>query len=443
MGRIRPGGSSRRLRFALGVLASVPAPELPSLPTTGLVSRLIAGTGLTVDGFNKVSAWADQSGAGNGAAQATAINQPTAGTDSAGRPIVQFLVEQTTANSDTMTVASGVTFNAQAVSVFIAARIHYGVNSNPFGLSNYAGTNAHLRFVSGSANTAPQTLYANSRNSGLAADMHPTVLSVVSGATVVLGMGPDLISGLASVTADTDCLGAQIGAYNGAGFQSMDVYEVLVYNAALSTQDAAAARAYLAAKYATRTAPWTKSIVFEGDSITQGTGPIQLRGYPSMVLRSSTDDWRQTNIGASGLNLASMTARAAATDGYKRANTRNVLMVQIGRNDAAVGGATGQAMYNSLVTYVQARVAAGWEVWVGTAIASNGTLQPILDDYNTRIRAGIVAAGANRVVDFAALPQFDATADASNTTYYQGDQTHPNAAGAQLLADLVAVQLAA
>lgn len=417
---------------------------IPPLLTVGLISRLVANTGLTVDGSNKVSAWADQTGLGNGAVQATAANQTTLGADYKGRPVVQFLLDPTSTENDWMDLATAFTFDARNVSVFIAARIPYGANSTVFALSNYAGTVAHLRFAAANSFNNPQTLYSGGRNSTHSANMHPTVLSLVSGATVAVGMGPDLTSGQAALTADTDCLGAVLGRFGTTLYQTMDVYEVLVYSSALSPTDAQSVRDHLAAKYETRTSQWTKNIVFEGDSITQGVGTTFSRGFPSRVLRDSVVDWRQTNIGSSGADLATLTGRAPACDGYKRTGARNVLAVLIGRNDAGAGGATGATIYSSLVTYVQARVAAGWEVWVGTCIATGSALQPILDDLNARIRAGIITdAGATRVIDYASLPQFDTSADSANTTYYQGDSTHPTAAGAQLMADFVAGQLAA
>lgn len=423
----------------------------PPPVTAGLVSHLVAGQGLTVDGSSRVSAWADQTGLGNGATQATAINQPTVGADAEARPVVQFLTDPTAANSAGMKLAAGVTFNARDVSVFVAARLYYGGNSAVFNLSNYSGAQPHMRFTSTNANTLPQTLQMLNRDSLLPANMQPTVLSLVSSAASgSLGMGPDLITGLTAAPADADCLGADLGNAGGFTYQNMDVYEVLVYSRALTTQEAADVRAFLAAKYATRTAPWTLNVAFEGDSITQGTGTIQHRGYPSKVLRPSTAGWRQTNLGVSGATVASMAARGAAADGVKRAGARNVLVAMIGRNDVPTLAAAD--IYASLVSYVQARVTAGWEVWAGTLIATTSNYQPTIDTLNGLIRGtpgggtgpGIVAdAGANRVIDFGALPQFDTAADSGNATYYQGDQTHPTAAGAQLMADLVATQLAA
>lgn len=415
---------------------------IPPLPTVGLISRLVADTGLTVDGSNKVSAWADQTGLGNGAVQPTASNQPTLGTDYLGRPVVQFLTDQTASENDSLDLATARTFDARNVAVFAAVRIPYGANSTIFALSNYAGTTAHLRFASAASTTAPQTLYSTGRNSLITPDMHPTVISMVSGATVALSLGPDVITGLGANTADTDCLGATIGRFGTTNFQTMDLYEFLVYDTA--TVDAAAVRAHLAAKYQTRTTPWTLNAVFEGDSITQGVAETFNRGYPSRVLRSSTATWRQTNIGSTGATVATLSGRAGACDGYKQTGARNVLTVLIGRNDAGEASATGLSIYNNLVPYVQARVAAGWEVWVGTCIATGSSLQPILDDLNARIRAGIIAdAGATKVIDYGALPQFDTTEDSANTTYYRGDATHPSATGAQALADLHASHLAA
>lgn len=420
----------------------------PPPVTAGLVSHLIAGQGLTVDGSNLVSAWADQSGAGNGAVQAAAANQPVAGVDVLGRPVVKFLSDATVnTNDDQMDLAPAFTFSARSVSFFAACRVYKGSNSETFRLNNYSLNSPHLRysFTGASQNDVPQTLHCTSINSGITAHMNPTVLSTVNSTTTVLGDGPELSGALGAVTADTDCLGALLSRR-----QATDVYEVLVYSAPLSSTDAASVRSYLAAKYDTRTTAWDKNVVFEGDSITQGTGTIMNRGYPSLVERAGITDWRMTNLGSSGATLTTLTSRAGAVDGHKRAGiSRNVLMVLVGRNDVAVGGATAAAIYSSLITYVQARVTAGWEVWTGTVISTSANYQTMINELNGLIRGagnggsgnGIVTdAGANRVIDFAALPQFDPGSE-SDTTYYQGDSTHPTQAGAQLLANAVAAQL--
>lgn len=418
--------------------------------TSGLSTRLIAGKGYTLNG-STISAWADQSGNGNGASQGTAVNQPTAGTDAKGRPVVQFNIDATTANSDSMTVGPSVVYNAQALSVFIIAKLAQGQNSALFALTGYGLQ--FLRWASGSGNTQPQSLYVGGTNSTYTPHLEPGVFSLVAGpSSTELAVGPDVTTGLGALSAGSGTGGATLSALSSStGFQAMDVYEVLVYTRAVSTAEAAQIRAWAAAAYSLRTTAWPKNVVFEGDSITQGVGVTSSRGFPTLVPRDATSNWRQTDIGTSGATISTLTSRATAADGYKRSGaSRNVLHVLIGRNDVAVGGATAASVYSNLVTYVQARVAAGWEVWVGTCIASGASVQSLLDGLNALIRGsagggtgpGIVSdAGANRVIDYGAVTHFQTSTDANNTTYYQADSTHPTAVGAQILADTVAPQL--
>jgi hypothetical protein len=64
------------MTFRIGTNVRLAAPQMPR-DLSGLVLWLRADLGVTKDGGNKVSNWADQSGSSNDAAQGTAANQPT------------------------------------------------------------------------------------------------------------------------------------------------------------------------------------------------------------------------------------------------------------------------------------------------------------------------------------------------------------------------------
>jgi lysophospholipase L1-like esterase len=276
--------------------------------------------------------------------------------------------------------------------------------------------------------------------------MNPALFASVSGTTAAVYTNYEAVTGQSAVTTDTDCLGATLGAFNSGSFSSFDAYEVAVYEGSLTAQNITDIRNYFNTTYSLRSSSYVKNIVFEGDSISAGSGVPQAQSYPFKTLRPSLEDWRMSNFSTSGANVTTLTNRGVPTDGfYEPSYGRNVLMVLIGRNDVT-NPDNSDAVYAALVAYVQARVTTGWEVWVGTCIATGAALQPAITGLNAKIRGtsgnGIITdAGANRIIDFAALPQFDTTADTTNPTYYQGDSTHPTAAGAVLLADTVAAQM--
>lgn len=430
------------------------------LPAAPLLSRLDASVGVVSSG-GLVSQWTDQSGNNQHAMQAASDNQPSTGTDHLGHPVVRFQAYPTGSTSglpDWMDLAAGFTFNARDVSIFIAGRLPYSSSSAPFGLRSFAGNGAHMRWSSTSVTTNPQTLQANSRDSLITPETGPAVLGVVSDATgpvrFYTGQGQATGTPTTPVTADTDCLGATLGCYVSntgtiGSYQTMDLYEVLVYPSALSDADAKQVRDHLAAKYGVRTTPYPNNLVTPGDSNTQGVFEIQHRAYPWLLLRPGLEDWRITNVGVSGATTQDIVDQGAAVDKLLVPGARNVLLMNIGRNDATGGVAS--SLYQKQVDYFTARKAAGWECWASTLIASGSGQQGTIDALNALLRgtsgggtgAGIlVDAGASKLIDWGALPQFDQSTDSNNTTFYQADNTHLKTAGELLKADLVAIQMA-
>lgn len=412
-----------------------------ALPTTNLFARFIAGTGETVSS-GKVTSWADQSGNG-WTATPVGANAPYSTTDYRGRRVIRLYGVEATS----LQFAAAHSFDARNVAVFMVARSFSPSGQTQFGLLNYTGGSGHLRW-----NSSPKTLFAVNRAVTIKPQMNPMMTGAVTDATATAGYSQyQPVTGQPTVTADSDCAGATIGQYSGGTVSDMDIYEMAVYDGALSGTDITNITTYFTNKYRLRSTDYRKNMVFEGDSITFGVGVVQSQSYPLQTLRRGVEDWRMTNAGVSGSTIVTMTARAASTDSFLEAGyTRNLLMVLIGRNDLdpAVGALTAQQTFDALVTYVQARVTAGWEVWVGTCIGTtSSTIQALIVAFNAKLRGTdgpgiIVAAGAARVVDFAAIPELaDATA-AANTTYYQ-DGTHPTAAGAALMANLVALPLGA
>jgi lysophospholipase L1-like esterase len=425
-------------------------PEVAPPPSTNLLARFLANTGITSAGSpTRISAWADQSGNGNNASQATGANQPYVGSDLLGRPTVRFVGGASTF----MDLPGGTTALARAVSIWVVGRLQTHGSQSYVSLNAYAGNAGGLRTVL--STSAPPIIYAFGRSSvTVRPKFNPGFWAMISGASAAQVHSNLLaVTGLTAVTADATPRTLVLGRSHTAGsYGSFEAYEILIYDAAQSDADRDAVKAYIAAAYPDLATSYTKQVVFEGDSISAGSGlPDTELSYPQQVYRTGLSDWRYSSQALSGATVATMTTRAASVDAQIEAGySRNVLMVLIGRNDVTEAD-NSATVYSDLVTYVQARVTAGWEVWVGTCIATGSSLQGTIDALNAKIRGtplggtgnGIFAdAGADRIVDYGAMPEFDTSADSSNTTYYQGDNTHPTAAGCTKMADVFATELA-
>ncbi len=193
------------------------------------------------------------------------------------------------------------------------------------------------------------------------------------------------------------------------------------------------------------TIPFDSYFVFEGDSITAGFGVSAGLDWPSqlMSLSNFTGKGTKVNSAVNGSNIATMTARyAASVYPYRPAATGKpaILMIDIGTNDIfTFGGAghTGAATFSDLSTYIATAKADGFKIWSLTLIDRliSGTQWSIRDrleahEFNRLLRESTTTW--DRLVDIA--PVFP---DNSDTTIYQADNIHPNSTGAANFALLV------
>lgn len=114
------------------------------------------------------------------------------------------------------------------------------------------------------------------------------------------------------------------------------------------------------------------NIVFDGDSLTNGTGALPFNDfplgndYPSQVAASLDSRGTYFNVGVGGETTATMITNApTVVDAKLVSGANNVVSFAGGTNDLqATDNAT--TTYNRIVTYCQARQAAGWKVIVST-----------------------------------------------------------------------------
>lgn len=146
------------------------------------------------------------------------------------------------------------------------------------------------------------------------------------------------------------------------------------------------------------------------------------------------------NAAVAGSFISDCVTRAAVTDSklvVGSSSLRNVLLLSIGANDFdnTLGG--GLNAYNSLKPYVQARLAAGWEIFIFTVTPStsggkDGRFEVERDTFNGLLRTDLALLPKVYILDSDTIAALDNSAD----PVYYGDLLHPTKSGAYLLSTL-------
>lgn len=208
-----------------------------------------------------------------------------------------------------------------------------------------------------------------------------------------------------------------------------------------------------------QTSPKSKLVLFDGDSITAGHnesgGYFDFRdlSWPYECMTSIDDETVMTSnraisssqlVDGTGDPNKDLTIWAPyKLDSWLDASyAKKILVVMAGRNDISVINSAGAGLttYNRLVSYCQARKAAGWGKIIVVNIQTDKGLYDAgmtaeRQDYNSRISAnGLTDWDA--VVDVASL-NWQPGGASDWTTNYQASGIHPNAAGRTLISDAV------
>lgn len=226
---------------------------------------------------------------------------------------------------------------------------------------------------------------------------------------------------------------------------SGDLAFIACYSRALSDTECELMRAYLTRRFS-GLAGWG-SIIFEGDSLTAGQGASDANHvYPKLVRDEMDADGLTYNYylnsGQGGDTLEQMDTAFGGDLGNDfdtqidpyGFRQRDVVVLWGGTNDIAAAASLA-TVETRLQTLAEAIRAAGAKVVVLTCIARSNhdaAEETVRTDYNTWIRANWTTF-ADKLVDVANEPEFDAQADTSNLTYY-GDGVHLTDAGYAIIA---------
>jgi hypothetical protein len=176
-------------------------------------------------------------------------------------------------------------------------------------------------------------------------------------------------------------------------------------------------------------------IVFDGDSLS---GPTR---YPSKLVPLLKGPWTTTFTGVPGQSTPAMLANAPqrVDPTWDGEQAGNVVMVWAGTNE---GVGLGQATYDRLVAYCEARRAVGFKTVVFTVLPRSDPYglswgQPWIDGrhlVNDLLRANW-ASFSDALADVAADPRIGDDGDSEDAQYY-ADKVHLLPAGDEIVAQI-------
>ena len=419
-------------------------------PSANLLARYIAGTGVTSSG-GKISQWNDQSGNNYHATQAVSANQPFDFLDFDGLPIVGLPVKNgqnsPLAVSPFFNLPAGLNIQNRNCSIWIIAS-QYENNINAATIFSLGATYNGGPWIR--ASSAPfgsmDTIGGGGKTGTILLPLNKGLIGAVSGPSNVKIYNQTQSETLAVSTLNSSYSGGAIGryAFSSSSYGKAGIYEVLIYSGVQGPTEIDAVRAYAFSKYGIRNTPYTKRVIFRGDSKTDGNGISDGLTYPRQCMNYLGEtEWQAFEFGTSGNTFADAVSGNAFTDAlYDSSLERCVLVFEYGTNDlSATGGfQTPSQVYASAVSYATARLAAGFEVYV---CCSPSSICNQVNGYNDYLR-GVVGNGI--VIDVPGCKLIDQCADSrlatfTNQTYFNADQVHENNEGSRVKGQIVATSI--
>lgn len=250
--------------------------------------------------------------------------------------------------------------------------------------------------------------------------------------------------------------GAEIGRYatypgNAGTWGMFDLYELIVVDGNLSDTEGMDMATALTSHYAIPDV--THQIVLEGDSITQGTGEVVSGLSAGMVLSTPGGplgpEWRVVNLGSSGATVPTLRGRLDFAGGWADHSLpgRNVVVLEVGRNDFVASNQSAVDHYGAVVDYLAepgvGALTKGWEARVMANIAMPVSRHDRVIAYRAMLRdpafqtdtgaaPGQLAIIGTDLIEHGGGTAFGEAVDAANRAYYASDSTHPTVLGAEI-----------
>lgn len=214
----------------------------------------------------------------------------------------------------------------------------------------------------------------------------------------------------------------------------LEVHAIAIWKAGLSSGDYTAAESALNGPLSYNTS-FNRLVVWDGDSITQGTGSILGRNVVRYARGLFASNVKLMNIGLAGITLQTIVATPNRIDNANQEGYANQVVIQNAMTNDLAGGRTAAQMYADLQTWAGQVRAKGFKACVTTMTPRNDMSGPTLAIYNdvtAQVRAGWPSF-ADALSDRQADPTVGTIASSSDTTYYN-DGLHPTSLCYSILA---------
>jgi lysophospholipase L1-like esterase len=182
------------------------------------------------------------------------------------------------------------------------------------------------------------------------------------------------------------------------------------------------------------------NLVFDGDSISAGTGSTPGHGLDVQVSDTLGSDVRLSNVAVGGRPVSDclrLYPRLVAPL-FNPVSHHNVIVFHAGDNDIGQGRDAAQT-YAAFTAYVSMAHQQGWKIVVSTELRSPHLLPPQeaqLEQYNDSLRQN--HAGADAVVDFDTDPRMTTMSNRLDPLIFRPDGLHPADAGYAILTQMLA-----
>ena len=189
-------------------------------------------------------------------------------------------------------------------------------------------------------------------------------------------------------------------------------------------------------------------LLASGTSITAGQGlsSPSTQSWPANLSLTNQPAYAVQNYGISGITLESINGSEAnrLAPMCKTMNGASVYILEGGENDLAIFiGSTPEGVFQNAAGIARTVKAAGCQAYImtkfsraGTDVSGN-TFDADKTAIDTPILGSYKAAGFDGVIDAGAILAMGCDGCYTNSTYFQGDNIHPTAAGQLLIATAV------